>query len=101
MKKWFTMMALALCALTLTACGGGAPAKSSGSSAPAPKSEPRPEPEPAPVEPISAVIKSDIGTYGGLGQLSSSGKKKSKSKYDRPITAPDAYNGLYYSGSDE
>lgn len=39
MKKWFTMMALALCALTLTACGGGTPAKSSGSSAPAPKSE--------------------------------------------------------------
>ena len=39
MKKWFTMMALALCALTLTACGGGAPAKSSGSAAPAPKSE--------------------------------------------------------------
>ncbi len=39
MKKWFTMMALALCALTLTACGGGAPAKSSGSSAPAPKNE--------------------------------------------------------------
>ena len=39
MKKWFTMMALALCALTLTACGGGAPAKSSGSSAPAPKTE--------------------------------------------------------------
>ncbi|MCR5848996.1 MAG: DUF1189 family protein [Lachnospiraceae bacterium] len=60
-----------------------------------------PEPEPASVEPISAVIKSDIGTYGGLGQLSSSGKKKGKPKYDRPITAPDAYNGLYYSGSDE
>lgn len=39
MKKWFTMMALALCALTLTACGGGAPAKSLGSSAPAPKNE--------------------------------------------------------------
>ena len=39
MKKWFTMMALALCALTLTACGGGAPANSSGSSAPAPKNE--------------------------------------------------------------
>ncbi|MBR1553452.1 MAG: flavodoxin [Schwartzia sp.] len=38
MKKWFTMMALALCALTLTACGGGAPAKSSGASA-APKTE--------------------------------------------------------------
>ena len=38
MKKWFTMMALALCALTLTACGGGAPAKSSGGSS-APKTE--------------------------------------------------------------
>ena len=49
-------------------------------------------------EPASAVIKSDIGTYGGLG--SSSGSKKSKPKWDRPITAPDAYNGLYYSGSD-
>lgn len=56
------------------------------------------EPEPAPV---SAVVKSDIGTFGGLGGLSSgSGEKKSKSKWDRPITAPDAYNGLYYSGSD-
>ncbi len=53
------------------------------------------EPEP---EPASAVIKSDIGTYGGLGSSSSS--KKSKPKWDRPITAPDAYNGLYYSGSD-
>ena len=38
MKKWFTMMALALCALTLTACGGGAPAKSSGATS-APKTE--------------------------------------------------------------
>ena len=53
------------------------------------------EPEP---EPVSAVVKSDIGTYGGLGSSSSS--KKSKPKWDRPITAPDAYNGLYYSGSD-
>jgi len=53
--------------------------------------------EPKP-EPASAVIKSDIGTYGGLGSSSSS--KKSKPKWDRPITAPDAYNGLYYSGSD-
>lgn len=53
------------------------------------------EPEP---EPVSAVVKSDIGTYGGLGSSSSS--KKSKSKWDRPVTAPDAYNGLYYSGSD-
>ena len=33
MKKWFPMVALAICALTLTACGG-APAKSAGSSAP-------------------------------------------------------------------
>ena len=58
------------------------------------------EPEPAPA-PASAVVKSDIGTFGGLGGLSSgSGEKKSKSKWDRPITAPDAYNGLYYSGSD-
>ena len=60
-----------------------------------------PEPEPAP-EPVSAIVKSDIGTFGGLGGISSggSGEKKSKPKYDRPITAPDAYNGLYYSGSD-
>ena len=58
------------------------------------------EPAPAP-EPVSAVVKSDIGTFGGLGGLSSgSGEKKSRPKYDRPITAPDAYNGLYYSGSD-
>lgn len=62
-----------------------------------------PEPEPAPApEPVSAIVKSDIGTFGGLGGISSSGsgEKKSKPKYDRPITAPDAYNGLYYSGSD-
>ena len=40
MKKWFTMMALALCALTLTACGGGSGTKSSGDSpAPAQKNE--------------------------------------------------------------
>ena len=61
------------------------------------------EPEPAPApEPVSAIVKSDIGTFGGLGGISSSGsgEKKSKPKYDRPITAPDAYNGLYYSGSD-
>jgi len=60
-----------------------------------------PEPAPAP-EPVSAIVKSDIGTFGGLGGISSgsSGEKKSKPKYDRPITAPDAYNGLYYSGSD-
>ena len=39
MKKWFTLLTLALCALTLTACGGGgAPAKGSGSSS-APKAE--------------------------------------------------------------
>ena len=56
--------------------------------------EPEPEPEPA-----SAVIKSDIGTFGGIG--TSSGSKKKKDKWARPITAPDAYNGLYYSGSDE
>ena len=58
-----------------------------------------PEPEPAPV---SAIVKSDIGTFGGLGGISSggSGDKKSRPKFDRPITAPDAYNGLYYSGSD-
>ncbi len=54
------------------------------------------EPEP---EPVSAVIKSDIGTFGGIG--TSSGSKKKKDKWARPITAPDAYNGLYYSGSDE
>ena len=61
------------------------------------------EPEPAPApEPVSAIVKSDIGTFGGLGGINSSGsgEKKSKSKWDRPITAPDAYNGLYYSGSD-
>lgn len=61
------------------------------------------EPEPAPApEPVSAIVKSDIGTFGGLGGISSSGssEKKPKSKWDRPITAPDAYNGLYYSGSD-
>ena len=61
------------------------------------------EPEPAPApEPVSAIVKSDIGTFGGLGGISSSGsgEKKSKPKYDRPITAPDAYNGLYYSGLD-
>ena len=61
------------------------------------------EPEPAPApEPVSAVVKSDIGTFGGLGGIHSSGSgdKKSKPKWDRPITAPDAYNGLYYSGSD-
>ncbi|MBR6384465.1 MAG: DUF1189 family protein [Lachnospiraceae bacterium] len=62
---------------------------------------PEPEPAPAPA-PVSAIVKSDIGTFGGLGGISSSGsgEKKSKPKYDRPITAPDAYNGLYYSGSD-
>ncbi|MBR4412593.1 MAG: DUF1189 family protein, partial [Lachnospiraceae bacterium] len=62
---------------------------------------PAPEPAPEP-EPVSAIVKSDIGTFGGLGGISSSGsgEKKSKPKYDRPITAPDAYNGLYYSGSD-
>ena len=53
--------------------------------------------EPAP-EPASAVVKSDIGTYGGMGSV---GGKKKKDKWARPITAPDAYNGLYYSGSDE
>ena len=60
------------------------------------------EPEPAPApEPVSAIVKSDIGTFGGLGGITpGSGEKKSKSKWDRPITAPDAYNGLYYSGSD-
>ena len=63
--------------------------------------EPEPAPAPAP-EPVSAIVKSDIGTFGGLGGISSSGssEKKSKPKWDRPITAPDAYNGLYYSGSD-
>ena len=50
-------------------------------------------------EPAPAIIKSDLTTFGGIGAMSSSGKK-SKPKYDRPITAPDAYNGLYYSGSD-
>lgn len=41
MKKWLTVLTLALCALVLTACGGGgAPAKGSGgSSAPAQKAE--------------------------------------------------------------
>ncbi len=63
-------------------------------SAPAPAPEPEPEPEPAP-----AIIKSDLTTFGGVGQTLS-GAKKSKPKYARPITAPDAYNGLYYSGSD-
>ncbi|MCR4649286.1 MAG: DUF1189 domain-containing protein [Lachnospiraceae bacterium] len=67
----------------------GAPAP-----APAPAPEPEPEPEPAP-----AIIKSDLTTFGGVGQTLS-GAKKSKPKYARPITAPDAYNGLYYSGSD-
>ena len=60
------------------------------------------EPEPAPAP--SAVVKSDLGTFGGLGGIRVSDgvstTKKSKPKYDRPITAPDAYNGLYYSGSD-
>jgi len=50
-------------------------------------------------EPASAIIKSDLTTFGGVGQFSKGGKKN-KPKYDRPITAPDAYNGLYYSGSD-
>ncbi len=43
----------------------------------------------------SAVVKSDITSFGGVGFT-----KKTKPKFDRPITAPDAYNGLYYSGSD-
>ena len=63
--------------------------------------EPEPAPVPAPA-PVSAIVKSDIGTFGGLGGINSSGsgEKKSKPKWERPITAPDAYNGLYYSGSD-
>ncbi len=46
MKKWFTMVALAICALTLTACGG-APAKSSGSSAPKAEAPAKKEAAPA------------------------------------------------------
>lgn len=44
------------------------------------------------------IIKSNA-TYGVGYSTSSTGKKK-KPKYDRPITAPDSYNGSYY-GSDE
>ena len=46
MKKWFTMVALAICALTLTACGG-APAKSAGSSAPKAEAPAKKEAAPA------------------------------------------------------
>ena len=46
MKKWFTMVALAICALTLTACGGGS-AKSSGSSAPKAEAPAKKEAAPA------------------------------------------------------
>ena len=56
MRKWFTLLTLALCALTLTACGGGTPAKSSGgSSAPAPK--------------IDAPAKKDEAKAGGKRAL--------------------------------
>ena len=62
-----------------------------------------PEPEPvyeAPVEEEkSAIIKSDLTTFGSTLNASS-GPAKKKEKWARPITAPDAYNGLYYSGSD-
>ena len=47
--------------------------------------------------PKPAIIKSEA-TYG-FGMSTSTGKRK-KPKYDRPITAPDSYNGSYY-GSDE
>lgn len=46
MKKWFTMVALSICALTLTACGG-APAKSAGSSAPKAEAPAKKEAAPA------------------------------------------------------
>jgi len=46
LKKWFTMVALAICALTLTACGG-APAKSAGSSAPKAEAPAKKEAAPA------------------------------------------------------
>ncbi len=46
MKKWFAMVALAICALTLTACGGGS-AKSSGSSAPKAEAPAKKEAAPA------------------------------------------------------
>lgn len=66
--------------------------------------------EPAPVyeEPAPAVIKEESprpmiikseATFG-VGYSTSTGKK-SKPKYDRPITAPDSYNGSYYGSSDE
>ena len=63
--------------------------------------------EPAPAvsyeEPAapSPIVKSDLTTFGGIGGGSASGGKKKKDKWARPITAPDASNGLYYSGSDE
>ncbi len=54
----------------------------------------------APVEEEkSAIIKSDLTTFGSTLNASS-GPAKKKEKWARPITAPDAYNGLYYSGSD-
>jgi len=54
----------------------------------------------APVEEEKpAIIKSDLTTFGSTLNASS-GPTKKKEKWARPITAPDAYNGLYYSGSD-
>ena len=48
-----------------------------------------------------AIVKSDLTYGGGVSMFSSVGSgPKKKEKYARPITAPDAYNGLYYSGSD-
>ncbi len=40
------------------------------------------------------------GTYG-VGYASSQTGKKKKPKYDRPITAPDSYNGAYYGSVDD
>lgn len=48
--------------------------------------------------PRPMIIKSEA-TFGvGYGTGTA---KKTKPKYDRPITAPDSYNGAYYGGSDE
>lgn len=55
--------------------------------------------EPAPEEKSRPTIIKSNATFGVGYGTSSSGKKK-KPKYDRPITAPDSYNGSYY-GSDE
>lgn len=50
-------------------------------------------------EPKSAIVKSEA-TYG-FGYSTTAGGKKKKPKYDRPITAPDSYNGSYYGNSDD